>query len=473
VNSVPFQGLYYRSPALVQNLMISVYSLHLQHDRYGGASRAYVDDLLRRERAPASEIARQQLEALRARALLALERVPAYRDLSGRAGVVRSASRAEEILEVFPILEKEAVRRDPADYVPEGLDRSKLRKGKTSGTTGSPLTLYRTVEGLRRNFAFFARLRRWRNLSHWSRTSTLMGRIPLSADKQVGPFWRVSWTTRNQFLSSYHLSAETIPNYARALVAHRPEQIVCYPSSGYAVARAISQLGLRPRGIRAVFTTAETLTAEQRETMEAAFGCPVADQYGQAEWTIWISQCERGTYHLHPEYGFLEVVDSEGRPVTEGSGRALGTGFINDAMVLMRYDTGDRIAVARDQRCDCGRAFPVIAAIEGRQDDLIVTPDGRLVGRLDPAFKGQYGVVEAQIEQTALDRLEIRVVPDERWDAVAEQELRQGLRERVGPAMTLDITRVAAIPRTSNGKFRAVIGLASPCPEVTTRDARP
>jgi pilus assembly protein CpaB len=52
--------------------------------------------------------------------------------------------------------------------------------------------------------------------------------------------------------------------------------------------------------------------------------------------------------------------------------------MVNDDMPLVRYRVGDRGAVAAaDARCACGRSLPVLASVEGRADDVLVTRDGR------------------------------------------------------------------------------------------------
>ena len=97
----------------------------------------------------------------------------------------------------------------------------------------------------------------------------------------------------------------------------------------------------------------------------------------------------------------------------------------------------------------------------GRNDDVVVTPEGRVVGRLDHVFKGVPGVRECQIAQTAPDRLELRVVRRcQQLEAVAAL-LRQNTRERVGDGMTVDVVRVEAIPRTTRGKFKGWSGNSS------------
>lgn len=451
------QSVYEHSPIAVQNLMTTVYGLVLQHRRYGGGSAAYLRELLDHETWSREQVAAMQLGLLRERSILALTRVPAYRDLAGRLRVAEGASSAEEILDIFPVLTKEQVRRDPASFIPQGIGK-RLIRGQTSGTTGTPLRLYRTLDGMRINFAFFARLRRWRGLTHWSRTSTLMSRPIVPAGQARPPYWRYAWLTKNQLLSSYHMTAETLPLYARALFEYQPEEIVAFPSSGVLVARAILESGLKLQGIRAVFTTAETLFPEDRVLLEAAFNCPVADQYGSAEWTVWISQCEQGAYHQHPEYGWLEILDSDGRRTDRGSGRAVATGFINEAMVLMRYDTGDRMTVDGTD-CPCGRCFPTVAAIEGRDEDSIVMPDGRIVRRLIVALKQLAGIVECQIVQTDPDRIQVRVVPGSEWTDTARGKIVANIVERVGRSMRIDTVLVDSIPRTRTGKFRAVVSL--------------
>jgi phenylacetate-CoA ligase len=92
-------------------------------------------------------------------------------------------------------------------------------------------------------------------------------------------------------------------------------------------------------------------------------------------------------------------------------------------------------------------------------DDIIVTPDGRHVGRLDPVFKGipERVINEAQIAQIARDRVVMRYVPGEAFDIGALDTIQAELESRLGPLVRVEMKRVGHIPRTSSGKFRAVV----------------
>ena len=87
---------------------------------------------------------------------------------------------------------------------------------------------------------------------------------------------------------------------------------------------------------------------------------------------------------------------------------------------------------------------------------MLYTVDGRRVGRLDPVFKDDSGIAEAQIVQREIDRLVVRYVPGPSTGARAEAVLADRLRARMGD-IRIDFDRVEAIERTANGKFRAVV----------------
>jgi phenylacetate-CoA ligase len=100
--------------------------------------------------------------------------------------------------------------------------------------------------------------------------------------------------------------------------------------------------------------------------------------------------------------------------------------------------------------------MPALASVEGRLDDVVITPDGRRVGRLDPVFKSDLGVVEAQIIQTSRQTLCVRFVPASGYAKTKDQGLVNALRERVGD-MDIALEPVDHIERGPNGKFRAVV----------------
>ena len=290
------------------------------------------------------------------------------------------------------------------------------------------------------------------------RSATFAGRMFIPESQEKGPYWRYNFINRNVLLSSYHLSPKTIPLYVKQLEQYAPAFIDSYPSALFSIAQHVRETG-QPcaAGPSAIITSSETLLDYQREAIEETFGCQIFDQYGSAEMVVFASQCERGSLHVHSEYGHVELLDQGGHAVELGEpGEVICTGFLNEAMPLIRYQIGDS-AVLGTEPCLCGRHFPVFKTVLGRLDDTIVTIDGRSIGRLDPIFKGARGIKETQIIQVSPERLVVKMVRGEQFVPTSAQSVVQELQRRIGEEMQIDLEFVDRIERSSSGKFRTVV----------------
>ena len=322
----------------------------------------------------------------------------------------------------------------------------------TSGTTGTSLDLWLTKETVKHWYALFeARARRWYGLTRNDRWAILGGQLVTPVSRRKPPFWVWNAGLNQLYLSSYHLSPELLPTYLDAIVRYRIKYILGYPSAIYSLAQEVLKQGRKDLAMDVVIANAEPLYDYQREIISQAFSCPVRETYGMAEIAAAASECENGSLHQWPEAGIIE----EGEDVGEGSAELICTGLMNADMPLIRYRVGDTGKLS-DKTCECGRTLPVVEKIEGRTDDVLFTKDGRRVGRLDPVFKGRLPLREAQIIQESLSTVKLKYVPAADFEDGALASVAERLRERMGDVEVL-FDRVDAIPRTSRGKFRAVI----------------
>ena len=443
---------YYAMPVWAQNLMLSAYGLRLRFLRYGHQNSRLLEELLESQSLSAEQLRELQLAKLNALLRHAAASVPYYR----ARGLPASVTRLED-LHQLPLVTKADVRRGGRAFVAETFPSRSLVQIHTGGTTGTPLAIHCNRATLQRNYAFFARLRHWARVPPGARVAVFAGRTFIRPDQSKPPYWRRNLAANALMMSSYFLSPQTVGGYIERLRAFRPVMIDAYPSSVEFVARWILKRGLRDIRPTAVITSSETLLPAAREVVQQAFGCPVFDYYGGGEMGAFISQCEAGSYHVNPEFGIVEVLKDDGRPAAAGeSGQIVATGFINPVMPLIRYATGDG-AIQGGASCTCGRAFPALERIEGRLDDVLVTPEGRRIGRLDPIFKSVSSIQEARIVQDGRDHVRLEVVPDAGFTAGEQAILLQELARRLGPSMRIDVARVTAIPRAPSGKLRMVV----------------
>ena len=166
-------------------------------------------------------------------------------------------------------------------------------------------------------------------------------------------------------------------------------------------------------------------------------------------------QCAMGEgYHIQMEMGIVELV-----PFREGMSEIVGTGLHNMVMPFLRYRTGD-LTTDGSGACPCGRKHPLISGIVGREADLIVTPEGKLVSPLllNPPFNRLEEIKEGQIIQEDVKTLRIVIVPWERISESTREQLGREISDSLAsPGMRVIIEEVEGIPRTGSCKKAFVV----------------
>lgn len=434
--------------------------MYLRSWRYGRDTDALVEEALDRERWSEDRWRAWRDERLAFVLHRAATRVPYYREQWAERR--RLGDRASwELLESWPVLEKERLRASPEAFLADDCDSRRMFHEHTSGTTGSSLDLWWSRATVRAWYALFeARWHRWYGVSRHDRWAILGGQLVVPTSRRVPPFWVWNPALNQLYMSSYHLSPDLVPHYLEAMLRYRIRYIFGYTSALHSLAQCAIERA--PEAVRALrlevaITNAEPVLPYQRETIERAFGCPVRETYGMAEIVAAASECDAGRLHLWPDVGHIEVLTENGVAAAGDVGDLVCTGLVNADMPLIRYRVGDRGALDPERTtCSCGRALPRLARLEGRADDVLYTRDGRAVGRMDPVFKSQLPVREAQIIQRALDRVEVRVVPAPGFSPADANLIIERVRDRMGDVV-VDVEQVEAIPRGANGKLRAVI----------------
>jgi len=287
----------------------------------------------------------------------------------------------EEILGRLPIVDKEVFRREAKSFLSRKAGRANSQPFKTSGSTGTPITGVVSRKDLRDRYCAIWRWFAPFGISPRRRWARFLG-LDITTGARTG-ISRRDFINNHLFLSAYHLSAATVGLYVEALRSFGPDILEGYPSAIATLARLMLEAGSNPMKIPAICVTAETLSPDQKDIIERAFGVRPLDYYGSSEFAPVLADGADGFQHLLPETGLIEILDAKDRPVERGeTGRMVVTSFHSHFMPLIRYDIGDLARYA-----DGGPSTLTVSEIVGRLDDVIIGPDGRYVGRLSTAMK--------------------------------------------------------------------------------------
>jgi len=448
---------YHRAPYAVRCGVATAYGWVQRRKRYGAHFKRYRTELDESQWAEREVLQRMQTERVRAFLIYARDHSAFHRQRFDAAGFRPETYRDPNDLRNLPILTKSDVRRDLEALISDEIDGLRITWTHTSGTTGQGLRFPESLESFQREYAFRVQSYEWAGATFFGRWAFCAGHPVARPDVNRPPFWVRDYANNWLLMSSYHLAEEHLPAYIEALTEFRPQLLSGYPSSLFLLAIANRAAGspVRPT---AVVTSSEMLFDRQRAMLEESFGCRVHSFYGNAERAGAMSQCSEGHFHVRPEHSLVEVLDDNGRPVgSGGEGRLVATAFGNRATPLVRYEVGDVLVLSESETCRCGRGGLLVDRVLGRMEDYVVTPDGRLVGRLDHLFKDSVNVRLAQIVQDQVDEVVLRVERDPGYGDADERVILKEARIRLGHDINIRFDYDTSIPRTENGKHRFVL----------------
>lgn len=398
----------------------------------------------------------------------AYRRVPYYRDLFDSIRLKPCDIRRLSDLDKIPLLTKATLRAEFKRLEATDSRAYRPRVLCTSGTTGQRTQFLVDRPSNVLEFVYY-----WR---HWNWAGYRLGdpfaefsTIFFSKDeaKRCLQTYHQKLTNR-LLLNSGAMSDAKVRAYVTAIRRHRPLFLKGSPSALHYFSLSLARQGFDDISFKAVFSTGEVLVPRFRKLIEETFGCKVYDSYGHLERTVAISECPHGGLHLNPDYGVCELVRRDDLRAefagTDGVGsgypaRVVGTSLYNFSMPLLRYDVGDIVLVDPERKCACGRQFPLVSAIAGRQSEVIMTPEGEAITAAFLVFEDVPDILAGQILQESLAELRVRIVPDARFSRATEARLICRLRTLVGPAMKITTERCESVEelRAESGKLRPVV----------------
>ncbi len=327
----------------------------------------------------------------------------------------------------------------------------------TGGTSGRPLSFL--IDASRSHLEYAYLLASWRRAGYQRGMPMAVLRGRVVRPDRSGLYHEYDPMLRHHYYSSFHMNDETLGRYLEHIAGIGPCFLHVYPSTVLALGRFIRRTGVAaPGNVRGIIAESEIVYPQQRRMVEEVFGCRLFSCYGQSEKVVLACGCEHSDdYHVWPTYGYFELLDEQGRPVTEPGerGEIVGTGFINTVMPFIRYRTGDWATYVGD-RCDaCGRQHPVIRDIRGhRVQETLVARDGTeiswtAINMHDDTFDR---VRQFQFYQDTPGKAVLRAVVADRFDEQDRRRILENLARKLDGQIDLVFESVDAIQLTDRGK---------------------
>lgn len=377
-----------------------------------------------------------------------------YRDLFESQGLTPNDIKKTEDLKKIPVVTKDMLRK----AYPKKCTRNsgyKWQESFTSGSTGSPFVVRVDSHSMsisRALMLFRANFSGWGIGESFLQTGMTLDRGII---KNIKDF-----LLRVSYVSAFDLSDRTLDKYLELIDSKNHKYIMGYASSLYCLARRADEVGFN-KPLYGVVSWGDNMFNHYREIIERQFKTRVTDTYGCGEGIQVAAQCghNNGAYHIFMPHVFVEFIEN-GQPVSEGElGEIILTRLDPGAMPLIRYQIGDIGRGCSDESCSCGRGLKMLTKIEGRNSDIVRTPNGNklIVHFFTGIFEYVTSINSFQVVQNTIDQILIKIVPmynfsDKDWEYIKNEIHMKGDKE-----LKIHLEIVNDIPLEKSNKRRFVI----------------
>jgi phenylacetate-CoA ligase len=358
---------------------------------------------------------------------------------------------------LLPTIDKDELRNYSNELIANDVDKKKLLYITTSGSTGNPVGFYQEGNITMTEWAYTLHI--WSRIGYKPDSSRLVLRGKKIHPNSKDPDLFYDPLRRELSCNIFNMKEETMEKYCNAIDKYKPDYIHGYMSAILLLSKYIATRKKKLKHhFKGILATSETILSEQKEYVERIFNTRVFSFYGHSERLVIAGECEHSSYyHVEPLYGFCEIADEQGRPVN--SGEIIATGFLNDAMPLIRYRTGDMASWDQEIECKCGRKHLRLSGVSGRwNQDMLVNSDGAYVSltALNIHSSEFDKLIRYKLIQIKPGEVHMKIQPGKLFTSEDAIKIQQILEEKSNNKIDFIIELVDDLPIQKNGKYRIV-----------------
>jgi len=339
---------------------------------------AELQKLVSNLRLSSDELLHRQESKLRSLIAHAYHHIPYYQSLFQSVGLSPKDIRTVDDLKHLPITAKEDLKAAGLErIIAEGISPAACRRMDTSGSSGEPFPVYLTSQEMRSR-----RLLEFRSLLS-------IGFHPRDRLSVLGPehLHPVRFHQRLGFYRSENISVFLpIEMQVRQLGKMRPTIFWAYPTLLRALLHHTGDHLNKIIRPRILITSAEPLDEITKERVQVVWDLERFNFYGAVEVGRIATECpSHEGLHVNTDHLILECLNGD-RPAEPGKpGTVVATTLNALAMPFIRYRLGD-ISTPIAKKCSCGSPLPLIGPVQGREDDMIHLPSGKLLSSFGLQF---------------------------------------------------------------------------------------
>ncbi|MFB0905044.1 MAG: phenylacetate--CoA ligase family protein [Nonlabens sp.] len=364
--------------------------------------------------------------------------------------------------ENLPILTKRNLQQPLQERLSTGYTTKNIFKGKTSGSSGHPLTYGKDKYAHAMTWAVFYEAYKQHGINLNSSLQARFYGIPLRGKGRYLELVKDFVSYRKRF-PIFNMNDAVLESFVYRFSKDKFEYINGYTSSIVLLARYCQSKNRVLKSIcptlKMVITTSEMLFPDDRLLLEEWLGIPVINEYGASEVGLIAMQNAQGDFEINQQNLYVEVVDEENQPVPEGAiGSILVTDLYNKAHPMIRYKIGDLGSL---QTLENG--IRVLKDLQGRVSDMVLLPSGKVVPGLTfyyvtkAIIKEDLDILEFIVIQKELASFEIQYVSKSDMGDALKKEIQKSMDEYLELGLAVIYTRHEFLDRSKRGKLKQFI----------------
>lgn len=393
------------------------------------------------------QLSSKKIEAIQEERLIQLLRhasttVPFYQKLH-----IQPKGDCREWLRSYPVMQKSIIREHLDSMVLD--DPTKLICEKSSGSSGIQGEVFMTRKEQFAAIAIQTHLWEWAGY----RLGTPILQLGMTPQRQGVK------SLKDKVLRTHYQQAFSIDETEakRALLQFSKINGLFggYASGLYAYACLAERLDIECH-FKSIISWGDKMFDYYRSKIEKVFQAPVFDIYGTTEGFVISGQCQFGNLHIMTPHVMLELLNEKGEEVEPGQlGHVVVTRLDAYAMPLIRYYLGDlAIKANAEELCPCGKPYPMLRKIIGRDTDIVYTHSGKylIVHFFTGIFEHVPEIRQFRVVQRDLTGIEIEYIPGERFYPEILESIKRRISYYLNEPFSVSFSEVAQIPPTASGK---------------------